>query len=79
MLSVRYSVLDIPHASAFFFTTLRGFEGVASAASVFFRVALFILALIAVRFLETPKEPLKRLPFLDFLSPLPIHLKLRWQ
>jgi hypothetical protein len=67
------------YASVFFLTTRRGFDDVDSAASFFFEEALFNLALIALRFLDTPKEPFERLPFLDFLSPLPIHLKLRWQ
>jgi hypothetical protein len=40
--------------------------------SSFLLAARLNLVLIAFLFLDTPKEPLQRLPFFDFLSPFPI-------
>src|SRR5260221_4818188 len=60
--------------SSFFFATLRAFGFAASPAAFagFLLAVLFNLALIFLRFLETPNDPFERFPFLDFLSPLPI-------
>lgn len=59
--------------SAFFFAVLLGFApSEADAVADFLDDALFNLARIALLFLETPKEPMVRFPFLVFLSPLPI-------
>jgi hypothetical protein len=51
-----------------------GFFGFASAAADagFLDAARFRRALIFFRLLVTPNEPVVRLPFLVFLSPLPI-------
>jgi hypothetical protein len=62
---------------AFFLATLRGFAtgsaDAASAAGFADAEALrFNLAFIAFRLRDTPYEPFHRLPFFDFLSPLPI-------
>jgi hypothetical protein len=76
MLCVK--IVSFIYASPFFFTVLRGLTGASAAAAVvaastgFFVVDLFNLDLIALLFLDTPKEPLKILPFFDFLSPLPM-------
>jgi len=68
------SLIQNDQASAFFFTTRFAFAGAAAAApSFFFLEALrFNLALMAWRFLDTPKECLQRFPFFDFLSPFPM-------
>lgn len=60
--------------SSFFFATLRafGFDASPAAFAGFLLAVLFNLALIFLRFLETPNDPFERFPFLDFLSPLPI-------
>ena len=60
--------------SAFFFAAvLFGFApSEADVSAGFLEVALFILAFMPFLLLETPKEPFERLPFLVFLSPLPI-------
>lgn len=60
--------------SSFFLATLRAFGFAASPAAFagFLLAVLFNLALIFLRFLETPNDPCVRFPFLDFLSPLPI-------
>jgi hypothetical protein len=54
-----------------------GFLGFASAAAavVFLDEARFMRALILLRLRETPNDPAVRLPFLVFLSPLPIKIK----
>ena len=73
----RY-VLNIHHyyAASFFFVVrfALGFSATAEVASTAGLASLLLLslALIADLFLELPYDPIKRLPFFDFLSPFPI-------
>jgi hypothetical protein len=60
------------HASAFFRGVLFDFGSVSAATAAFITVLLFNRALILFRLRETPNDPIVRLPFFDFLSPLPI-------
>lgn len=68
------------YASAFFLGVLFAF-GAASVATTavtlpaFFEVDLFSLALIDFLLLDTPKDPIVRFPFFDFLSPRPMYSK----
>jgi hypothetical protein len=69
---------------AFFLATLRGFAAgsatPASAAALTDADAVrFNLAFMALRLRDTPYEPFHRLPFFDFLSPLPIFVFLEAQ
>lgn len=63
--------------SAFFLAAalfgLAGASVAVAAVAGFLEVTLFKRALIACLFLETPKEPIVRFPFFDFLSPLPMN------
>src|SRR5688572_25937433 len=64
-------VFHFNYSPFFFAAALFGFAGVAAAASAgFLEATRFKRTLIAFLFLVTPKEPLERLPFADFLSPL---------
>lgn len=59
--------------SAFFRAARFGLAGSPAASVDFLRVALrFNRVFILFRFRDTPNDPLQRLPFFDFLSPLPI-------
>ncbi len=71
-----FTILFIRY-DAFFLAVLRGFaaDAAAPASTAGFADAdaeRFNLALMAFRLRVTPYEPLQRLPFFDFLSPLPI-------
>ncbi len=63
--------------AAFFLAALRGFAGVSAASDTAAGFedadeARFKRAFMDLLFLETPYEPIQRLPFFDFLSPFPI-------
>jgi hypothetical protein len=61
------------YASAFLRGARFGFVAVAAAVAAFLvEAARFSLVLILVLLRLTPKEPIVRLPFLVFLSPLPM-------
>jgi hypothetical protein len=66
-----YVYSQFHYASAFFLGALFAL-GVASAALFFAEAARFNLALIDFLLLDTPKEPIVRFPFFDFLSPRPM-------
>ncbi len=74
-------VFIVIYASAFFLGVLfaLGAASVAAAAgavlTTFLEVALFNRAFIAFLLLDTPKEPIVRFPFFDFLSPRPMYSK----
>jgi hypothetical protein len=67
--------LVICYSPFFFAAAFLGFAGASTEAAVldFAEADLFKRALIALLFLETPKEPLVRFPFFVFLSPLPMN------
>jgi hypothetical protein len=71
-----YVNFQFHYASAFFFG-VRFALGAASVAVVeattFLEVDLFNLALIDFLLLDTPKDPIVRFPFFDFLSPRPMY------
>lgn len=58
--------------SAFFRAVFFGFAAGAAALLAFAEAVLFKRALMALRLLELPKEPIVRLPLADFLSPFPM-------
>ncbi|WP_422662078.1 hypothetical protein [Ohtaekwangia sp.] len=70
-------VIELYHCfySAFFLGAAFFLAGASATAVVpfFLEATLFKRVLIAFLFLETPKEPIVRFPFLDFLSPLPMN------
>jgi hypothetical protein len=76
-LKVSPSLIYSPAASFLRGARFFGFSSVAAAAVAgvagLADVTLFNLALIAFLFLDTPYEPIETLPFLVFLSPLPMN------
>jgi hypothetical protein len=76
-----YVCMFYHYASAFFLGVLftLGAASVATTGAVtsadFFEVDLFNRAFIAFLLLDTPKEPIVRFPFFDFLSPRPMYSK----
>lgn len=64
------------YASAFLRDVRFGFAAAdAVVVDFFFEATRFSLALILLLLRLTPKEPIVRLPFLLFLSPLPMSFK----
>lgn len=83
--AVHISVSDIYHHHAMFETLIMstyasaflrgarlGFAAPAATVAFFLEATRFSLALIFTRLRLTPNEPIVRLPFLLFLSPLPM-------
>jgi hypothetical protein len=69
-----YVNIQSHYASAFFLTARFAFGAASAVADVstFLEVDLFNLAFMAFLLLVTPKEPIVRFPFFDFLSPRPM-------
>jgi hypothetical protein len=70
--SYAYIEFHIIYASAFFLATFFALGAASAEPATFFEAVLFNLVLIDFLFLDTPKEPIVRFPFFDFLSPRPM-------